>query len=153
MQTTSLFRALFDFTILRAAPGVALSQQDCSGTLTAEEAWRAEQARYAAQTSGDFAALERMIGDDLVYIHSSSNVDTKASFIESLRSGAVKYRSMKPLDVKVRGYGCIGIVTGRLDVEVTVRAQDNSLKILFHSVWAKRAAGLQFVSWQATRLP
>jgi len=153
MQTTSLFRALFDFTILRAAPGVALSQQDCSGTLTAEEAWRAEQARYAAQTSGDFAALERMIGDDLVYIHSSSNVDTKPSFIESQRSGAVKYRNMKPLDIQVRTYGCIGIVSGRLDVDVTVRGQENMLQLLFHSVWAKRAAGPQFISWQATRLP
>ena len=153
MLTTTLFHALSDFTILRAAPGVALSQEDCSGTLTAEETWRAEQARYAAQTSGDIAALERMIGEDLVYIHSSSNLDTKASFIESQRSGAVKYRSMKPLDIKVRTYGAVGIVSGRLDVDVTVRGQDNALQLLFHSVWARRAAGLQFVSWQATRLP
>ena len=128
-------------------------RENCTGTISAEEAWSAEQARYAAQTGGDFAALERMIGDDLVYIHSSSNVDTKASFIESQRSGTVKYRSMKPLEINVRSYGCIGIVSGRLDVDVTVRGQDNTLKLLFHSVWAKRAAGLQFISWQATRLP
>ncbi len=127
--------------------------EDCSGTLTPEETWRAEQARYAAQVSGDFAALEGMIGDDLVYIHSSSNVDTKASFIESQRSGTVRYKDMKPLEFKVRTYGGVGIVSGRLDVEVTVRGQENSLKLLFHSVWAKRAAGVQFISWQATRLP
>jgi len=130
-----------------------LSQENCTGTITAEETWAAEQARYAAQTSGDFTALERLIGDDLVYIHSSSNVDTKASFIESQRSGTVKYRNMKPLDIKVRTYGGIGIVSGRLDVDVTVRGQDSLLQLLFHSVWAKRSAGPQFVSWQATRLP
>jgi hypothetical protein len=130
-----------------------LTTENCSGTITSEETWKAEQARYAAQTGGDFAALERMIGDDLVYIHSSSNVDTKASFIESQRSGAVKYRSMKPLEIKVRAYGGIGIVSGRLDVEVTVRGQENTLRLLFHSVWAKRGTDLQFVSWQATRLP
>ena len=130
-----------------------LSNESCSGSVTPEEVWRVEQARYAAQTGGDFAALERMIGDDLVYIHSSSNVDTKGSFIESQRSGTVKYRSMKPLEINVRSYGCIGIVSGRLDVDVTVRGQENTLKLLFHSVWAKRASGLQFVSWQATRLP
>ena len=130
-----------------------LSNESCSGSVTPEEVWRVEQARYAAQTGGDFAALERMIGDDLVYIHSSSNVDTKASFIESQRSGTVKYRSMKPLEIKVRAYGGIGIVSGRLDVEVNVRGQDNTLRLLFHSVWAQRAGGLQFVSWQATRLP
>src|SRR6476469_1466280 len=130
-----------------------LSNESCSGSVTPEEVWRVEQARYAAQTGGDFAALERMIGDDLVYIHSSSNVDTKASFIESQRSGTVKYRNMKPLDIKVRTYGGIGIVSGRLDVDVTVRGQDSLLQLLFHSVWAKRSAGPQFVSWQATRLP
>jgi hypothetical protein len=130
-----------------------MSNESCSGSVTPDEVWRAEQARYAAQTGGDFAALERMIGDDLVYIHSSSNVDTKASFIESQRSGTVRYRKMTPLELKVRVYGAIGIVSGRLDVEVNVRGQDNTLRLLFHSVWAQRAAGLQFVSWQATRLP
>jgi len=79
-----------------------MTNGNCTGTISAEEAWSAEQARYGAQTAGDFAALERMIGDDLVYIHSSSNVDTKASFIESQRSGTVKYRSMKRGAVKVR---------------------------------------------------
>jgi len=130
-----------------------LSTESCTGTITPEEAWSAEQARYAAQTSADFAALERMIGDDLVYIHSSSNVDTKASFIESQRSGAVRYRSMRPLEIKVRAYGAIGIVSGRLDVDVSVRGQDTTLRLLFHSVWAKRTGGVQFISWQATRLP
>jgi len=130
-----------------------LSTENCTGTITPEEAWSAEQARYAAQTSADFAALERMIGDDLVYIHSSSNVDTKASFIESQRSGAVRYRSMRPLEIKVRAYGGIGIVSGRLDVDVSVRGQDTTLRLLFHSVWAKRTGGVQFISWQATRLP
>jgi hypothetical protein len=130
-----------------------LSTESCTGTLTPEEAWSAEQARYAAQTSGDFAALERMIGEDLVYIHSSSNLDTKASFIESQRSGTVRYRSMKPLEIKVRAYGGVGIVSGRLDVDVSVRGQDLTLHLVFHSVWAKRAGGPQFVSWQATRLP
>ena len=130
-----------------------LSTENCTGTITPEEAWSAEQARYAAQTSGDFAALERLIGEDLVYIHSSSNVDTKASFIESQRSGSVRYRSMKPLEIKVRAYGGVGIVSGRLDVDVSVRGQDTTLRLLFHSVWAKRAGGVQFISWQATRLP
>jgi Domain of unknown function (DUF4440) len=129
-----------------------LSQENCIGTLRAEEAWAAEQARYAAQMSGDFAALERMIGDDLVYIHSSSNVDTKASFIESQRSGTVRYRNMKPLEIRVRTYGGVAVVSGRLDVDVTVRGQDTVLQLLFHSVWARRTGGPQFVSWQATRL-
>ena len=143
---------LYDFFTPRAVPGGASGAQECSGTITVPEALQAEEARYAAQMSADVKALERLIGDDLVYIHSSTVEDTKASFIESIRSGNVKYRSMKRGEVKVRTYGCIAIVTGSANFEVTARGQDLSLHLLYHAVWAKRGAGAQFVSWQATRV-
>jgi len=144
--------ALREFATLRAAVGGG-GVQDCSGTITVEEALKAEQDRYAAQMKGDAAAMQRLIGDDLVYIHSSTVQDTKASFIESIRSGNVKYRTMKRGDVKVRTYGCIAIVSGGANFGVTVKGEDRTLNLLFHAVYAKRAAGVQFVSWQATKLP
>ncbi len=144
--------ALRGFATLRAAAGGG-GAQDCSGTITVEEALKAEQDRYAAQMKGDVAAMQRLIGDDLVYIHSSTVQDTKASFIESIRSGNVKYRKMKRGEVKVRTYGCIAIVSGGAGFEVTVKGEDRTLNLLFHAVYAKRAAGIQFVSWQATKLP
>ena len=101
-----------------------MSTQDCSGTITEDEVLRAEDARFKAQIDNDFAAMARLYGDDLVYIHSSTVVDTKASFIESMRSGAVKYRKMSRSDVTVRTYGCIGILTGRAAFEVTARGQE-----------------------------
>ena len=119
--------------------------------ITEAEALAAEQARYAAQMSNDFAAMERMFDDDLVYIHSSTVVDTKASFIESMRSGTVQYRNMKRGDVKVRTFGSVAIITGSGVFEVTARGQDLRLDLLFTVVWAKRDGRLQFVSWQATR--
>ncbi len=145
-------QALRGLTTLRAAAGGG-GAQDCSGTITVEEALKAEQDRYAAQMKGDAAAMQRLIGDDLVYIHSSTVQDSKASFIESIRSGNVKYRTMKRGDVKVRTYGCIAIVSGGASFEVTVKGEDRTLNLLFHAVYAKRAAGVQFVSWQATKLP
>ena len=91
---------------------------------------------------------------DLVYIHSSTVLDTKTSFIESMRSGIVRYRRMHIHgEPKVRTYGNIAVITGRALFEVTVKGEDRALDILFHSVWAKRNAAVQFVSWQATRLP
>jgi ketosteroid isomerase-like protein len=124
-----------------------------AGTITEAEALQAEQARYDAQMNNDFAAMERLYADDLVYIHSSTVIDTKASFIESMRSGAVKYRKMTRGDVKVRTFGSVAIITGSGSFEVTARGQDLRLDLLFHAVWAKRNGAAQFVSWQATRLP
>jgi hypothetical protein len=143
-------RALKDIAVINAVSGGGA--QDCSGTITVEEALKAEEARYAAQMRNDSAAMERLFGDDLVYTHSSTVQDTKATFIESMRSGAVKYRSMKRGETKVRTYGCIAIVTGQASFEVTARGQDLTLDLLYHAIWAKRAAGVQFVSWQATRI-
>ena len=60
------WRRLFAlFAMLGPVMASAASAQDCSGTITAEEAMKAETARYAAQTSNDFAAMERMFGNDL----------------------------------------------------------------------------------------
>ena len=122
-----------------------------TGAITETEALQAEEARYAAQLGNDFAAMERLFGDDLVYVHSSTTVDTKASFIESMRSGAVRYRRMTRGAVKVRTYGPVAIVTGEGTFEVTARGQELRLDLLFTAVWVKRAGGPQFVSWQATR--
>lgn len=136
--------------MVAVAPAQARS---CGAAVTAAEALAAEDARYAAQTGNDFAAMEKLFGEDLVYIHSSSAVDDKAAYIESMRSGTVIYRVMNRGDVKVRTYGCIAILTGKADFEVTVRGDDLSVSLAFHTVWAKRDRGLEFISWQATRIP
>src|SRR5207302_946842 len=98
----------------------AVSAEDCSGTITAEEAMRAETARYAAQTANDFAAMEKLFGNDLTYNHSSAATDDKTTYIEAMRSGRTKYRKMTPnSDVKTRTYGCLAIITGTAVYEVT----------------------------------
>src|SRR5262249_9102687 len=64
----SLLRAAYGCAILALVSSSVASAQQCSGGISADEALRAEDARYAAQTSRDFAALEQLLGDDLVYI-------------------------------------------------------------------------------------
>ena len=128
--------------------------QNCTGTITADEAMKAETARYAAQTSNDFAAMEKMFGTDLVYNHSSAVSDDKTKYIEAMRSGRTKYRKMTPDgDVKTRTYGCLAIITGTAVYEVTAGGQDRTVPLRFTAIWAKRANGPEFVSWQSTALP
>lgn len=121
--------------------------------ITTDEAVSAEDARYAAQMNNDFAALERLIADDLVYIHSSTLVDNKKTYIESMRTGAVKYRVMRRSDVLVRTFGCVATLTGNGNFDVTVNDKEMTVDLRFHAIWAKRDGKVQFISWQATRLP
>lgn len=146
-----LIRSFGSFLAPRVLAGSGA--QACSGTITVDEALQAEDARYQAQMSGDGSAMRKLFGEDLVYIHSSTVQDTKASFIESITSGNVRYRSMSRGEPKVRTYGCIAIVSGGAKFEVTVKGEDRTLNLLYHAVWAKRGSGTEFVSWQATKLP
>jgi ketosteroid isomerase-like protein len=127
--------------------------EECRGSVTEAEALAAEDARYAAQMGADVAALEKLLADDLVYTHSNAAVDDKKAFIEALRSGATKYRTMKRSDTRTRTYGCVAILTGRADFQTTTKGQDSAVALRFHAIWVKRPAGLQFISWQSTRLP
>jgi hypothetical protein len=52
--------------------------------------------RYAAQIANDFAAMEQMFGPELVYIRSvDGRLPTSTPYIDSMRSGTVKYRAMR----------------------------------------------------------
>ena len=81
----------------------------------------AEDARYAAQTSLDYAALERLIADDLIYIHSSAVVDNKRSYIDAMRDGSVRYLAMTRSEVQVRMLGCAAVMTGVGHFEVQLK--------------------------------
>ena len=86
--------ALVSLLGLVAVGGAAA--QDCAGTITADEAMKAESARYIAQTTNDFAAMEKLFGNDLTYNHSSAASDDNAKYIDAIRSGRTKYRKMTP---------------------------------------------------------
>jgi Domain of unknown function (DUF4440) len=144
---------LFGLAILGATAAGTAMAGDCAGPVTADEALASEDARYAAQMGDDFGAMQKLFGDDLVYIHSSAVVDNKATYIDSMKSGTVKYRVMRRSDVTVRTYGCVAIISGLGNFDVTVKGQDLAVEIRFHSIWAKRDNGLQFISWEATRTP
>ena len=125
---------------------------DCD-PVTETQVQAAEDARYAAQTSRDYTALERLIADDLMYIHSSAAVDNKQSYIASMRDGSVRYLAMKRSEVQVRSFGCLAVMTGIGQFDVQIKDKLLNVELRFHSLWISREGRLQFVSWQSTRLP
>jgi Domain of unknown function (DUF4440) len=154
MMTDRFLRAFALLVMLGLLAAGTAAAEECTGTITADEAMKAETARYAAQTSNDFAAMEKMFGKDLTYNHSSAATDDKAKYIDAMRSGRTKYRKMTPnSDVTTRTYGCLAIITGTAVYEVTSGGQDRTVPLRFTAIWAKRPSGLEFVSWQSTGIP
>jgi hypothetical protein len=112
-----------------------------------------ERQRFAAMVRKDAAFLNQVRADDLVYTHSSGNVDTKTSFIDSLTSGRLAYDAAVPEGLGVRLFGDVAVLTGTAQIRVHVQAKPLDLRIRFTDVYVKRLAGWQVVAWQATRRP
>jgi ketosteroid isomerase-like protein len=146
----SPFRLLSAILLAMTLQASAARAADC---LEAAEVERAEDARYRAQEGGDFATLERLLADDLVYVHATARRDDKGGYLQSMRSGRTRYRQMRRSDTQLRLYGCVGVLTGQAQFEVTVEGRDMTVPLRFTSLWVKRDGLLQFVSWQSSRLP
>lgn len=121
--------------------------------MTDNEILGLQDQRLAAMTSGDHGKLAAMIHDALIYTHTHSGVDDKASWLASMTSGKVSYKTSKTSDRKVRIYGDTALITGAAVMDVMVGGQPKTLKLRFLEAWTRAAQGWKFVAWQSTSMP
>jgi len=121
--------------------------------MTEKDVLALEDRRVQSMIKQDFAALEALLHDQLIYTHSSASVDTKASWLDAMKSGRTKYKSANISDHKVRIYGDTALVTGRGEMQVEVGGQAKTLRLRFLNAWTKTPQGWKFVAWQSTPLP
>lgn len=112
-----------------------------------------EDQRFAAMIARDFAALEKLVHDELLYTHSSGVTDTKASWLESMKSGKVKYRSAAATERQVRFFGEVALIRGRAAIEAEIGGEPRSLRLLFLNAWVRTPQGWKFAAWQSCPLP
>ena len=111
-----------------------------------------DKARMAAMAAKDYAALNDLIADDLIYTHSSARMDTKASLIGNMQSGSTVYTSVTPSDVVAQDLGDSVVLTGIAAISVMSGGKPNSFKVRFTDVYANRGGKWQMVTWQSTKL-
>ena len=111
-----------------------------------------DRARAQAMVLVDATALERLLGDDLSYGHSSGQVQNKSEFIDSLSSGVLKYKALASQEAAGRVYGCAGVVTGIVQAEVEMRGHPASLTLRYAATYAKRGERWVLVAYQSTKL-
>jgi ketosteroid isomerase-like protein len=121
-------------------------------TPAAEQAVRqVEDRRIKAMIDDDFATLEAVLADDLTYGHSSGLADTKASYLDTLRSGKTKYLTFDRAPSVVRVYGDTAIITGT--ATLSLRGQAAPFTLRYTLAYVKREGQWRMVAWQSTRLP
>ena len=112
-----------------------------------------DKARMDAMAAKDYAALNDLIGDDLIYTHSSARMDTKSSLIGNMQAGSTVYTSVAPSDVVAQDLGDSVVLTGIARISVMSGGKPNSFGVRFTDVYANRGGRWQMVTWQSTKLP
>jgi ketosteroid isomerase-like protein len=114
----------------------------------------AQDKRIALTIAGDLAGLGAAMSDDLTYTHSNARVETKAEFLEAIRSGQSRYKSMTFDERRVRLHGdATAIVSGTCRVQVTSGGRDIDIKLRFTELYVKQAGVWKMALWQSTRVP
>lgn len=98
----------------------------------------------------DKAALERLLADDLIYIHAGGKTQNKAEYITAVTSGPSRYEWFKKSDVKVRVYGDLAILTGYVDVKTPGR---DSYRVRTLEIYKKNNGQWQFAEKESVRVP
>ena len=109
--------------------------------------------RYQAMTSSNWSALEALLHPDLIYTHSSGLADTRASWLESMKSGKVRYKSAACSERQVKFFGDAALIRGRATIEAEIGGQPRSLKLLFLNAWVRTPQGWKFAAWQSCPAP
>ena len=112
-----------------------------------------ENRRYRAMCEADAATLEKLLADTLVYTHSYGGADSKASYLEGIRSKKWVYQKVERPKENIQVHGDCAIVTGQVRIQLLSEGKPKTLNSAYTDVWIKGTNGWQMVAWQSTPLP
>ena len=104
--------------------------------------WRAER------------GLEQMVAEEVRYCHTTGAVDTKTSYLETVRTGGISWLEVNPIGMEARIYGDVGIIAGEVKQKITVsgRAEPIDMHIRTIDVYIKRDGRWQLTEFQASNV-
>ena len=121
--------------------------------ITAESEVRtAQRERFEAMMHQDVASLDTLLDDDLTYVHTGGDLQSRREFISTIKKQELIYESIAPTEVMVRVYDGLALATGRSEMRVRNSAGLNSFTIRFTEVYVRRDGHWLLTAWQATRI-
>jgi ketosteroid isomerase-like protein len=135
-----------------AAPAPVQSPADVQKE-TQKEILAQDARRIEAMVAADVKTLGEILRDDLTYIHSSGQLETKAQVIDEIATGKLKYRAIVPSEQTVRVLGDSALMTGRAQIKATSGGKPLGFWVRFTEVWVRTEGNWRLAAWQSTRLP
>jgi hypothetical protein len=102
-----------------------------------------------AMIHNNAAVLEKLLHEDLTFVHSAGQLERKADVMKSVTTGKNVIIRMEFSDSTVRTYGNTALVRCRVDLW---HSETNIVHMNVLHAWVKTADGWQLAARQATRL-
>lgn len=113
-----------------------------------------EDERYRAMESSDIAALDRLLADTMVLVHSSAMADDKKAYLATLSSGTLTYGRIERTGTKIVPHGDnAAVVSGRVWMDAVLNGRDLKLDNIILALWVRGENGWQLASAQSTPIP
>ena len=128
----------------------------CVGIAVADDAGdvaKVDQQWCDAIVRRDSPALEKIMADDLHYVHGNASIQTKQQFLADVKGGAMIYHSLVASDRKARAMGDAVVVTESPHMKILIDGKEQEFTARFLRVYQKRAGNWVLVFHQATRVP
>jgi hypothetical protein len=120
-----------------------------TGTLL--EIQRLEDQRLALMIAGDVAGLEKILADELLYGHSSGQIDTKRAFLQMIDDQTLKYISIESkLDHVVAASAQIMIASGFLKTSAEIGETRKTVSGRYLAIWRSAENGPQLLALQGS---
>lgn len=111
-------------------------------------------ALYRAMIGHDIPALDALLDDDVVYVHSPGFAETKQQFLDGVRDGLYVYERVRPVDETITETADMAMVYTPLDFVGGPKGQDHPpVTLLTSLVWRRSGQGWRLLLRHATRMP
>ena len=118
-----------------------------------EQIRSAEQAWAKAVVSRDMAALDRILGDKLIYAHATGAIESKEDYLGRLRSGAQKYDSIQHESIRVVPYGNCAVSHSIVRMTGVSNGKPFNDHVMMLNVWEKQDGSWRLAAHQTPKLP
>ncbi len=140
-------KILLSFLIAIATATFASAADTEQAIKDAEHGWA------KAVAARDFAALDGMLADKLIYAHSTGNIESKQEYTGRMKSGAQKYDSITHESTRVIFYGDTAVAHSIVRMIGTNATGPFNDHLMMMHVWVKQGGKWRLAAHQTTKLP
>ncbi len=109
---------------------------------------------YAAMLAHDIPALDRLLAEDAVYIHSTGVVEGKRAYLDGVRDGLYVYERAHPVTEQIARDGNLAVVQTLLDFQGGPRGVAHPpVKLITTLAWRRQDGVWRMIIRHATRVP